>query len=281
MTFTYYAGQRGERQAFERRSDAAGTYTVVASFAGSVDYASAKTCAGPFTIGKAASSVTAADAGGTYSGATFPATALVAGVVSGVDTTPAAKLETVGPTVKYYPGTTTTGTVLLRRAEKRRHVHRRGFLCRQQGLSSERQHAGHFHDWQGHAHRHRGGRGRDVQRLGVSGYGGHGRRHRHHASGETGKRRPDLCLRRCPDYGERDESRPRRPRPATTSWWPPSPAAPITKSTASPTGPGHFTINKATPTVTVTDGGVYNGSSHAATGLVAGVVAGVDKTPAP
>jgi uncharacterized repeat protein (TIGR03803 family) len=44
------------------------------------------------------------DAGGTYDGNPFPASASVAGVVPGVDTTPAAALEGVTPTLTYYPG---------------------------------------------------------------------------------------------------------------------------------------------------------------------------------
>ena len=42
------------------------------------------------------------DAGGTYNGMPFPATATVAGVVAGVDNTPAPSLEGVTPTLSYY-----------------------------------------------------------------------------------------------------------------------------------------------------------------------------------
>ena len=91
----------------------AGTYTVVASFAGSVDYASVTSTPVTFTIGKAVpSSVTVADAGGTYNDAPVSATGSVAGVVKGVDTTPAAKLENVGLNFTYYVGNSTTGVAL-------------------------------------------------------------------------------------------------------------------------------------------------------------------------
>ena len=45
-----------------------------------------------------------ADAGGTYNGSAFAATATVAGVLAGVDSTPAATLEGVVPTLSYYGG---------------------------------------------------------------------------------------------------------------------------------------------------------------------------------
>ena len=75
---------------------AAGTYTVVASFAGSADYASAASSNANFTIAQATPTVTVSDPGGTYNGtSTFPATALVNG---------AATLESVSTTLTYYDG---------------------------------------------------------------------------------------------------------------------------------------------------------------------------------
>ena len=56
--------------------------------------------------------VRVSDAGGTFNGSAFPATASVAGVVNGVDTTPAATLESVGTTLTYYVGSDTSGTNL-------------------------------------------------------------------------------------------------------------------------------------------------------------------------
>ena len=63
-------------------------------------------------VNQATPMVTVTDAGGTYNGNPFPATATVAGVVPGVDTTPAASLENVSPTLTYYAGTNTSGTNL-------------------------------------------------------------------------------------------------------------------------------------------------------------------------
>src|SRR5262249_34287894 len=86
---------------------AAGGYQVTAFFPGSADYASASSSA-TFTIQQAAPTVQVTDAGGTYSGQPFPATTTVAGVVAGVDTTPAGSLEGVAPALAYYGGTFTT-----------------------------------------------------------------------------------------------------------------------------------------------------------------------------
>jgi sugar lactone lactonase YvrE len=60
------------------------------------------------TITKAAPTVRVADAGGTYNGGAFAATATVAGVVPSVDNSPAATLEGVAPTLSYYSGTYTS-----------------------------------------------------------------------------------------------------------------------------------------------------------------------------
>jgi hypothetical protein len=53
-------------------------------------------------VNQATPTVSVTDAGGTYNGMPFPATALVAGVIPGVDDTPAPSLEGVSPTVTYY-----------------------------------------------------------------------------------------------------------------------------------------------------------------------------------
>jgi hypothetical protein len=57
------------------------------------------------TVTQATPTVSVADADGTYTGSAFAATATVAGVVAGVDNSPAATLEGVAPTVSYYSGT--------------------------------------------------------------------------------------------------------------------------------------------------------------------------------
>jgi streptogramin lyase len=52
------------------------------------------------------------DTGGTYNGSAFPATATVAGVLSGVDDTPSASLEGIPLTLTYYAGATAAGSPL-------------------------------------------------------------------------------------------------------------------------------------------------------------------------
>ena len=64
------------------------------------------------TVNRATPHVTVSDPSGTYNGSAFAATDTVAGVVSGVDTTPAASLESVTPSLTYYSGTGATGTAL-------------------------------------------------------------------------------------------------------------------------------------------------------------------------
>lgn len=70
------------------------------------------TLTGGQTVNKATPTVSVSDAGGTYNGMAFPATATVAGVVAGVDDTPAASLEGVSLTLTYYAGSDASGTPL-------------------------------------------------------------------------------------------------------------------------------------------------------------------------
>ncbi len=87
-----------------------GTYTVLASFAGSTDYTSAAAST-TFTItGQTAPTVHVTDSGGTYNGAAFSATDTVAGV--GSQSTASASLEGVTPSLTYYSGASATGTAL-------------------------------------------------------------------------------------------------------------------------------------------------------------------------
>jgi NHL repeat len=60
------------------------------------------------TVSQAVSTVSVADAGGTYNRGAFAATPTVAGVIAGVDDTPAATLEGVAPALSYYSGTYTS-----------------------------------------------------------------------------------------------------------------------------------------------------------------------------
>jgi hypothetical protein len=102
-TLTYYAGSQASGTPLSGAPSAAGTYTVVAAFVGSADYSAAASNPLTFTISPATPSVTVSDAGGTYHGAAFPATALVNG---------AASLEGVSPTLTYYVGSQASGTPL-------------------------------------------------------------------------------------------------------------------------------------------------------------------------
>ena len=56
--------------------------------------------------------MTVSDAGGTFNGSAYAASGTVAGVVTGVDDTPASTLETVGITYSYYAGSSASATPL-------------------------------------------------------------------------------------------------------------------------------------------------------------------------
>jgi streptogramin lyase len=105
---TYYAGSAATGTPLAGAPANAGTYTVVASFAGSADYTSATSTAFTFTISKAMPTVAVTDAGGTYTGNPFPATA----TVKGISGSPGTTLENVGLTFTYYVGSGTSGTNL-------------------------------------------------------------------------------------------------------------------------------------------------------------------------
>jgi hypothetical protein len=109
-TLTYYVGTSVSGSGFSAAPVAAGTYTAVASFAGTAHYAAVQSDPVTFTIGQVTPVVAVGDAGGIYTGAAFPATATVAGVVPGLDSTPAASLEGVSPTVTYYVGARVSGS---------------------------------------------------------------------------------------------------------------------------------------------------------------------------
>jgi hypothetical protein len=90
----------------------AGAYTAVATFSGSTDYGSAQSSPVGFTIGLATPIIAVSDATAVYTGSAFVATATVAGVVSGVDSTPGPTLEGVGLTLVYYIGSDASGNPL-------------------------------------------------------------------------------------------------------------------------------------------------------------------------
>ena len=85
----------------------AGSYTVLASFAGSTDYASNSQVAN-FTIAQATPTVTVADAGGTYKNAAFPAT----DSIKGVSGSAGSSLESVPLVLSYFSGTYTIASEL-------------------------------------------------------------------------------------------------------------------------------------------------------------------------
>ena len=107
-TLYYYSGTSATGTILPGAPTTAGTYTVLASFAGSTDYTTASATT-TFTISKAAPTVTVTDAGGTASGTTaFPATDTVAGV----NQFAGASLEEVSLYLTYYSGTSASGTPL-------------------------------------------------------------------------------------------------------------------------------------------------------------------------
>jgi len=90
-------------------SDVLGSpYSITASGAVDPDY-TISYVPGTLTVAPATPTVTVSDTSGVYTGQPFPATAAVAGVVSGVDSTPAPALEGVSPTLTYYLGSSVSG----------------------------------------------------------------------------------------------------------------------------------------------------------------------------
>ncbi len=64
------------------------------------------------TVTKATPILKVADAGGRFDGSPFPASATIAGVIAGVDSTPASSLDNISPTLTYYDGSGIAGTSL-------------------------------------------------------------------------------------------------------------------------------------------------------------------------
>ena len=103
-TLAYFVGSNTTGTPSSSAPVSAGTYTVLASFAGSTDYTAAS-AATTFTIAQATPTVHVSDIGGNYSAAAFPATATVTGL-SGSGTS----LEGVTPSLTYYAGSAVSGT---------------------------------------------------------------------------------------------------------------------------------------------------------------------------
>ena len=90
---------------------ASGSSVVTATYSGDgSNFAGSVAAAGvSVTVSQALPTLSVVDAGGTYNGSAFPATATVAGAISGVDATAQPSLESVFPTITYYVGTTVSG----------------------------------------------------------------------------------------------------------------------------------------------------------------------------
>lgn len=111
VTLAYFVGSSAAGTPLADAPASAGTFTVVASFAGSANYSSASAST-TFTISQATPAVAVSAAGGVYNGQPHPATATVAGVVAGVDDTPSAALEGVSVTLAYFVGSSAAGAPL-------------------------------------------------------------------------------------------------------------------------------------------------------------------------
>ena len=79
------------------------------------------------TVNPPSPTVTVSDAGGTYNGSAFPATATVAGAGGAAATS----LEGVTPTLTYYLGAQASGARFGRCPHRRGNLYCRGLLCRQ------------------------------------------------------------------------------------------------------------------------------------------------------
>ncbi len=108
-TLTYYVGDKVAGQGSTTAPSAAGTYTVVASFPGTANYATVQSDPATFVItpapAKTNPTLSVADVGGVFNGSPFAATITLIGT-SG---TPTATLDGIAPTVTYYVGSTATG----------------------------------------------------------------------------------------------------------------------------------------------------------------------------
>ena len=79
-------------------------------------------------VSQAVPAVSVTDGGGTYNGQAFPATAMMTGVLSGIDTTPAARPRGRQPDDGLLRRSRGRRHADARRAHRRRHVYRGGVL---------------------------------------------------------------------------------------------------------------------------------------------------------
>jgi hypothetical protein len=109
FTYTYYVGSGTSGTSLGATPPTnAGTYTVVAAFTSNDPNYTNGTAQITFTIGKATPTVFVTDMGGTYNGSAFSATA----TITGVNGQAADSLEGVTPTSTYYAGSNASGTPL-------------------------------------------------------------------------------------------------------------------------------------------------------------------------
>ena len=101
----YYSGSSVRGTASTTAPTAPGTYTVTASFAGSTHYVATTSTPVTFTLGKATTTCSEADVGGSYNGSTYRATVALADI-SGATVS---NLNGVSPKVTYYSGMTAKG----------------------------------------------------------------------------------------------------------------------------------------------------------------------------
>jgi hypothetical protein len=110
-TVAYYAGTDTSGTPLSSPPSQAGTYTAVASFPGSTDYAPVAPAA-TLTINLATPTVQLSADNITFNGAAYAAATVTVTGVTGADNTPASSLEGVSPTLIYYAGSSATGDAL-------------------------------------------------------------------------------------------------------------------------------------------------------------------------
>ncbi len=108
LTTVYYAGSTATGTPLASAPIGAGTYTAVASFAGSANYTGNTSQPITYAIAKATPALRLAASGGEFDGSSFAGAATVAGIGN----TYSASLEGVTPALTYYVGSGTSGTSL-------------------------------------------------------------------------------------------------------------------------------------------------------------------------
>ena len=99
--------------------DAGDDQTLTGTFTPTYEGYSSITKSTSIDVDKATPTVSVSDAGGTYDGSAFPATATVTGVVTGVDDSPASSLQSVTPTLTYYSGSSPHPAVYTKALRRR------------------------------------------------------------------------------------------------------------------------------------------------------------------